>query len=85
MQSLHVLTVTPGLPVWLLDHLLTRVEQALDEAGASRIWISAELPQLAVMADLPRDAADTAPPRVVRPAPRAADEEVGHTERGRVR
>lgn len=49
----HVLTVAPGLPLWLLDHVLSRIEQALREAGASRVWISDELPALAVMADLP--------------------------------
>ena len=59
MPPLHVLTVAPGLPVWLLDHVLTRIEHALHEAGASRVWISNDLPALAVMADLSLDAPDS--------------------------
>lgn len=55
MPSLHVLTVTPGLPAWLLDHLLTTLEQTLCEAGATRVWISPDHPELSVMADLSPD------------------------------
>ena len=53
MPPLHVMTVAPGLPPWLLDHVLTRVEQALLEIGGSQVWISPDLPALAVMADIP--------------------------------
>ena len=60
MPILHVLTVAPGLPAWLLDHVLTHLEHSLREAGASRVWISAELPALSVMADLPGDVLDPA-------------------------
>ena len=57
MPTLHVLTVAPGLPLWLLDHVLTDVEQSLVEAGACRVWIDPGLPDLAVLAELPQEEA----------------------------
>jgi hypothetical protein len=53
MPTLHVLTVTPTLPHRVLDLVMTALEGALHEAGATRVWVSDELPHLAVMADLP--------------------------------
>jgi hypothetical protein len=58
--ALHVLTVPSTLPHRVLDQVLTAVESALLEAGATHVWVSAERPDLAVMADLPGEAV---PPR----------------------
>ena len=55
MPTMHVLTVTPTLPHRVLDRVMTAVEGALNDCDASRVWISNELPRLAVMADLPED------------------------------
>ena len=52
MPPVHVMTVVPDLPLWLLDHVLSRTEQALVEAGASHVWIATDLPAIAVMAEL---------------------------------
>lgn len=53
MPALHVVTVTPSLPLWVLDPLLTGIERSLHDAGASRVWVSDERPRLRVMADIP--------------------------------
>jgi hypothetical protein len=53
VQIVHVLTVVPTLPVSVLDEMLTAVEKALLEMGATRIWIDPELPALAIIAELP--------------------------------
>lgn len=55
MPTMHVLTVTPTLPHRVRDRVMTAVEGALNDCDASRVWISNELPRLAVMADLPED------------------------------
>ena len=35
---MHVLTLAPGLPIRVLDQILTVTEQSLTQAGATRIW-----------------------------------------------
>ncbi len=61
MPTLHVVTVMPNLPLRLLDHMLTRIESALQDAGASRVWIADARAGLAVMAELPSDPLEPAP------------------------
>ena len=60
VQIVHVLTVVPTLPVVMLDDMLTSLEKALVEMGATRIWIDPERPALAIMAELP-DVLEPAP------------------------
>jgi len=60
MPTLHVVTVMPNLPLQLLDHVLTRVELALEDVGASRVWVADVRPGLAVMAELPDHATEPA-------------------------
>ena len=43
MPTLHVLTVTPDLPLRLLDRVMTASSSALRDAGASHVG-SQELP-----------------------------------------
>lgn len=50
-----MLTVPPDLHLKVLDGVLSAVEVALLQLGASKIWIAPDLPALTVMADLPDD------------------------------
>jgi hypothetical protein len=50
----HVLTIPAQVPNDLRMHMLCAVEQALDDAGASRIWVDTSVVRdVAVMAELP--------------------------------
>jgi hypothetical protein len=51
----RVLTLTPGLPLRVLDQILTATEQSLTEAGATRVWALRSTSGTVVMADLPAD------------------------------
>lgn len=51
----RVLTLTPGLPIRVLDQILTATEQSLTEAGATRVWALRSTSGTVVMADLPGD------------------------------
>lgn len=53
MPTFQVVAVAPGLPLWLLDPLLTGIERTLHDAGAVRVWMSDEATPLTVMAELP--------------------------------
>jgi hypothetical protein len=53
VQIVHILTVEPTLPVAVLDDVLTAVDKALLEIGATRVWIDPDRPALAIMAELP--------------------------------
>jgi hypothetical protein len=53
VPTFHVLTVSPCLPVEVLEPVLTELERTLDELGASRVWIDPDRPAIAVMAELP--------------------------------
>ncbi len=55
MPEVHVLTVSTGLPVRLLEALLTQTEAVLEDQGATRIWIDSSLPGTTVLAELPTD------------------------------
>ena len=50
-----VLTLTPGLPIRVLDQILTATEQSLTEAGATRVWALRSTSGTVVMADLPAE------------------------------
>ena len=49
----QVLTLSPGLPIRVLDQILTVTEQSLTEAGATRVWALRSTSGTVVMADLP--------------------------------
>jgi hypothetical protein len=49
----RVLTLTDGLPVPVIDAILTTVEEALREAGAEHVWIDRSTTGLSVLATLP--------------------------------
>lgn len=51
----RVLTLTPGLPIRVLDQILTATEQSLTEAGATRVWALRSTSGTVVMADLPAE------------------------------
>ncbi len=53
MPTFHVLTVSPSLPVEMFDQVLTELERALRELGASRVWVDPDRPAIAVMAEMP--------------------------------
>jgi hypothetical protein len=57
-QPTHVLTLTlgPGLPIRVLDQILTATEESLTEAGATRVWAERSPSGMVVMADLPTGA-----------------------------
>ncbi|MFC7497443.1 MULTISPECIES: hypothetical protein [unclassified Nocardioides] len=61
MHTVHVLTVSSGLPLELLDALLTRTEAILEEHGASRIWIDPAQPETTVMAEFSGTPAPSVP------------------------
>jgi hypothetical protein len=70
----HIVTVSPGLPVAVFDSLLTAIERALEETGASRVWIDPALPPMSVVAELPTSPPDDAHPADVGPlVPRTTD------------
>ena len=50
-----MLTLPPGLQVRVLDGVLSAVEVALTDLGASKVWLAPDRPELTVMADLPED------------------------------
>lgn len=52
-QPTHVLTLNPGLPIGVMDRILTTAEQSLTEAAATRIWAERGGFGIVVMADLP--------------------------------
>ena len=54
----HVLTLSlgPGLPIRVLDQILTATEEGLTEAGATRVWAERSPAGMVVMADLPAGA-----------------------------
>ena len=51
----QVLTLTPGLPIRVLDQILTATEQSLIEGGATRVWALRSTSGVVVMADLPAE------------------------------
>jgi hypothetical protein len=53
VPEVHVLTVSTGLPMRLLEALLTQTEAVLEEQGATRIWVDSSLPGTTVLADFP--------------------------------
>lgn len=53
-QPMHVLTLAPGLPIRVLDQILTVTEQSLTQAGATRIWAERSTSGTVVMAERPR-------------------------------
>ena len=55
-QPTHVLTLGLGLPLRVLDHILTATEHTLTQAGATRIWVERSAWGTVVMADLPAGA-----------------------------
>lgn len=57
MKPIHVVTVPPQLDLVVLDKVLGAVESTLMELGADHVWVEAEGPALAVMAELPNDPA----------------------------
>lgn len=58
VSHIHVLTIEANLPVPLLDRVLTAIELALDDLGASRVWITPEGQRLRVLANVPRGVGD---------------------------
>lgn len=56
IQSTHVFTLGPGLPVRVLDQILTATERTLTQAGATRIWAERSAWGTVVMAEFPADA-----------------------------
>jgi hypothetical protein len=57
-RPIRVLTVSSGLPLALLDAILTAAETALLAQGASRVWLAVGERPLTVMAEF--DAAELA-------------------------
>jgi actin-like ATPase involved in cell morphogenesis len=53
MHKIRILTVSDSTPVAVLDKVLTAAEDALEAAGAQRVWVESESMALAVMAELP--------------------------------
>jgi hypothetical protein len=56
IQPTHVLTLGLGLPVRMLDQILTATEHTLTQEGATRIWAERSAWGTVVMAELPADA-----------------------------
>jgi hypothetical protein len=56
VQPTHVFTLGLGLPVRMLDQILTATEHTLTQAGATRIWAEPSAWGTVVMAELPADA-----------------------------
>lgn len=56
IQPTHVFTLGLGLPVRVLDEILTATEHTLTQAGATRIWAERSAWGTVVMAELPKDA-----------------------------
>ena len=56
IQQTHVFTLGLGLPVRVLDQILTATEHTLTQAGATRIWAERSAWGTVVMAELPADA-----------------------------
>jgi hypothetical protein len=61
VHTVHVLTVSTGLPIPLQDALLTRTEMTLHEHGASRVWVDPAQPGTTVLAEFPATATRLAP------------------------
>ena len=53
LRTVHVMTLPPGLQIGVLDGVLSAVEVALIDLGASNVWVAPDRPALTVMADLP--------------------------------
>jgi hypothetical protein len=53
MHKIRILTVSESAPLAVLDKVLTAAEEALELAGARRVWIERDSSALAVMAELP--------------------------------
>jgi hypothetical protein len=53
MDTIRILTISDSAPVAVLDKVLTAAEDALEAAGAQRIWVERDSMALAVMAQLP--------------------------------
>ena len=53
MPTIEVLTVSESVSLPVLDRVLTATEEALQDAGACRVWVERESLALTVMADLP--------------------------------
>ena len=60
VRTTKVLALPAGLPVVLVDEILTAAEAALERYGAARIRLDTTEPGLVVVADLPE--VDTASP-----------------------
>lgn len=52
MAEIRVLTVTSSAPLAVLDRVLTAAEDALEDAGAERIWVERDATAITVMAEL---------------------------------
>lgn len=61
LPAVHVLTVSSGLPLSLLDALLTRTEAVLHQYGAARVWIDPTGPGTTVLAEFPPPSGRSAP------------------------
>ena len=53
MPDIEVLTLSRSVPAPVLDAVLTATEQALEDAGAERIWLAHGSADVVVMAELP--------------------------------
>ena len=49
----HVLTLNAGLPIEVMDRILTATEQSLNEAAATQVWAEKSTSGIVVMARLP--------------------------------
>lgn len=55
IQQTHVFTLGLGLPVRVLDQILTATEHTLTQAGATRIWAERSAWGTVVMAEIPAE------------------------------
>ena len=53
MSAIQVATLPLGLELSLLDRVLTGIEAALDEFGATRVWIELDDSSFVIMAEMP--------------------------------
>jgi hypothetical protein len=54
-HTVNVVSLARGLPIAVVDDILTATEEALVRLGATRVWVDPAQPGLAVMAELPAD------------------------------
>jgi hypothetical protein len=58
VNEFHILTLAGNLPLSMLDRVLTATEQALEELGVSKVWITLEGRNLKVVTDVPFSCGD---------------------------